>query len=686
MRIRNLLLACIGLVSFVAVLGAGSRAIEGFVDRARLVAAMHAATGLRLSMVLSERISSERSKMSTLLGIAPPGQADPLRALGDARDAVDVAVQAALPYAGAVAGPLTQSIAELERAHDQATNGRAGFAPAEITRLDRQFVLAAAASQRVIASMIEENERTLNRFAPRYSQFVVLATFSQALREIAGLRSALLSPSLARNQLSGPELRELDELSGQIRSAWNRIQLSFSQIAKPPAEMLQAYQVMSTTVMGEGDRRYRTLITALGEGRTPDMTIAQYRAWTSPMLANSLLLRNTVLQELAVRFAVEQRQKAWQVALAITGILVTVALAGGALWLIMRRVVLPLGRLTDIVGQLAEGELAVEIAGYARDDELGSLAQAVLVLRDRAIAARRLQAAVHAEEAIKLRAAAILRSAALTFEHASASELLLVHDGETTLRQAVHSLDLASRRTVEQTHAAAVDVVAAATKVEVLAGAVAAVEATVNDVSISMAHAAAAVSGAESGAGTALVHILELADVASRISRVVHVIQDIAERTKLLALNAALEASRAGLAGKGFAVVAAEVKSLAVQTAQATGEVATHIGAIQHATSQASDMIRRLSAQVATISLAASSVVVAIEQQRAATDDIAVAARTASAGALNAATQVQLAAKRTEEAQVLALTLPTLAEDIKNATGSLRSEIECFVNTVREAA
>ena len=68
--------------------------------------------------------------------------------------------------------------------------------------------------------------------------------------------------------------------------------------------------------------------------------------------------------------------------------------------------------------------------------------------------------------------------------------------------------------------------------------------------------------------------IAGLADAAQKIGDVVKLIRDIAGQTNLLALNATIEAARAGEAGRGFAVVASEVKSLAVQTAKATEEIA----------------------------------------------------------------------------------------------------------------
>ena len=686
MRIRNILLACIGIVGAIAVLGAGSRAVDAVSDSGTLSMAMRAAAGLRLSMTLSERISAERSAIGTMLGIVPPGQGPLLAAVERARLGVENVLKDVVPYAGDVSTALDGSMANLRLAQDQAVRLRVAAGPEQLVDADRGFVLAAAAVQQVISQMVEDHERMLNRLAPSFGQLAAIATLSQALREVAGLRSALLSPHLARNQISRPELRELDELSGQVQSAWRRIQVSVAQVANPSAELMQAYQVITATIMGEGDREYRSIITALGEGRPPDMGIAQYRAWTSPMLSNALLLRNIAFDELHRRFAAEQRSKKWQAVFGLLGTAVAVTVVVGATWLVMCRVALPLSRLTRTVGLLADGELDVEVADPNSSDELGSLSNAVLVLRDRAREAKRLRNAVEAEEATKLKAASVLRSAARTFEDASASGLVLVQQGETTLKQAVQSLDLASQRTANQTRAAAAEVALAGSQVEILAGAVASVELTVSDVSLRMADAAAAVEGAESGAGTALAHIVDLTEVASRISAIVVVISDIAARTKLLALNASIEASRAGTAGKGFAVVAAEVKNLAAQTARATDEVETHIDAIQSATRQAGDVIRTLSAQVSAVSQAAGSVVVAIRQQRTATDDIAAAARTASAGASNAAAQVEKAAEWTHGAQLLALTLPQMAEDIGQATGSLRDEINTFITTVRDVA
>jgi methyl-accepting chemotaxis protein len=85
--------------------------------------------------------------------------------------------------------------------------------------------------------------------------------------------------------------------------------------------------------------------------------------------------------------------------------------------------------------------------------------------------------------------------------------------------------------------------------------------------------------------------IERLAKQSEQIEVVLTVIRSIAEQTNLLALNAAIEAARAGESGRGFAVVADEVRALASKTQQSTGDIQTHIGALQQGAREAVDAI-----------------------------------------------------------------------------------------------
>jgi methyl-accepting chemotaxis protein len=109
---------------------------------------------------------------------------------------------------------------------------------------------------------------------------------------------------------------------------------------------------------------------------------------------------------------------------------------------------------------------------------------------------------------------------------------------------------------------------------------------------------------------------------SQEIGAVIKVITSIAEQTNLLALNATIEAARAGEAGKGFAVVASEVKELARDTAKATEEIGGRIESMQSDTQRAVEAIAEIGTVIERIDDLQTKIAAAVEEQSVTTGEI----------------------------------------------------------------
>ncbi len=160
-------------------------------------------------------------------------------------------------------------------------------------------------------------------------------------------------------------------------------------------------------------------------------------------------------------------------------------------------------------------------------------------------------------------------------------------------------------------------------------------------------------------------------------------INDIAAQTNLLALNATIEAARAGEAGRGFAVVAGEVKSLAAQTATATDDIRAQVQGMRAATESFVAALGHITQTIVQIDSVSTSIAGAVEEQQAATLEIArntEYAAQSSSTVLHTVLSVQQSAERTgQEAQ----TMIAATSNLSGKTQMLRREVDSFLATVR---
>ncbi|WP_432572727.1 methyl-accepting chemotaxis protein [Kineococcus sp. SYSU DK005] len=176
---------------------------------------------------------------------------------------------------------------------------------------------------------------------------------------------------------------------------------------------------------------------------------------------------------------------------------------------------------------------------------------------------------------------------------------------------------------------------------------------------------AAAVAGQAVQAMSATTGTVQRLGESSReIGEVVKVITSIAEQTNLLALNATIEAARAGEAGKGFAVVASEVKDLAQETARATESISARVQAIQADTRGAADAISAVTEVIGQIDQYQTTIAAAVEEQTATTVEMSRGIADAAGGS------EQIAANIGAVATVARATQESVAES-ERAAGEL---------------
>lgn len=387
----------------------------------------------------------------------------------------------------------------------------------------------------------------------------------------------------------------------------------------------------------------------------------------------------------AMAEAASEKSLTYNVMLAVLvgGTIATVLLA---MVLAHRVVARPLQRLAGVMHEIAQGTFKTPIEGLKRADEVGTMARAVLVFRDNAIALREAEEMrVRARE----QAAADKRAALDQFARSFESKILSVADA---LAGSAAALDQSARSMSEVAdesgrHAREAAVVAEETTevAATVSHAIDELSMAMHDIDVQLGNASGVVDEATRRADVAVSNADDLMPAVSDIEKVAGMITAIASQTNLLALNATIEAARAGDAGRGFAVVAQEVKTLAARTTHALANIQDRTGSIGHIIADVRGATQSMSTVITQVETVARAITGSVKLQNQATRKIAESVEGAAARTRQVSATIVGVSEFAARTRAGAQRISQAVADLNRQAAALQDEAQQFVARVRAA-
>jgi methyl-accepting chemotaxis protein len=354
--------------------------------------------------------------------------------------------------------------------------------------------------------------------------------------------------------------------------------------------------------------------------------------------------------------------------------------------MIGRSISIPINELTNVMGELAEDNTDVRVHYIENKDEIGRMARAVRVFRENAIEVKRLTAAqAEADRKAAEDKARMLADVAAQIENSIGAIAQRMAAAADQVKTSARSLSASADQASNQSNAVAGASEQASANVQTVASATEELSSSVMEIGRQVTTSTEIAGRAVAEVQTTNTKVQGLAQAAGQIGDVVAIISDIAEQTNLLALNATIEAARAGEAGKGFAVVASEVKNLASQTAKATDEISAQIAEIQSATDDAVAAILAIGKVIEEISNVTHGIAAAVEEQGAATQEIARNVEQAAIGTQEVSSNIAGVAQAAESTGGSARDLLQASETMDRDSSDLKRQVSELADRIRAA-